>query len=186
MAAAVEKAINALRPLVKEIREVKLPRFEFVKDGDYNVELYHYQKPFFDKAPELYHPWSREMLDRLKRIQAVPYIETLKRIRDCRRQIRDVFREVDLLVLPTMREPAPEIAAIVNRTHPRLPSNTSAFNRFGVPAVTVPCGLSQDGLPIGLEIVGPAWREDRVLSLARVAEQLVSNEVLAGPQAYKS
>ena len=168
----VEGAIAALRPKVKEIREVKLPQFSFVENGDYNVELYHYQKPYFDKTPELYHPWSRALLERMKKVQAVPYVETLKRIRECRRQIRGVFQEVDVLLLPTMREPAPGIAEVVNQTHQRLPSNTSAFNRFGVPAMTIPCGLSRDGLPIGLQIVGPMWGEDRVLAVARAAEQI--------------
>ena len=181
VAAQVERAITALRPKVREVRELKLPRFIFVEGGDYDVELYHYQKPFFDSMPELYHPWSRDLLERMKRVQAVPYVETLKRIRECRRQIRDVFRQVDVLILPTMREPAPEIAATVNGTHQRLPSNTSAFNRFGVPAITVPCGLSQNRLPIGLQIVGPMWGEERVLAFAQAVERMVDGEMLSNP-----
>lgn len=186
VAEAMERTIDALRPRVKEVREVKLPRFPFVPDGDYNVELYHYQKQFFDKTPELYHPWSRELLNRMKTVGAVPYIETLRRICESRRRIREVFHDLDTLVLPTMREPAPAIEETVNRTHKRLPSNTSAFNRFGVPAITVPCGLSRDGLPIGCQIVGPMWGEDRVLSLACLVEELTGGEALAGPPQFRA
>jgi aspartyl-tRNA(Asn)/glutamyl-tRNA(Gln) amidotransferase subunit A len=171
VASSVDKAIALLRPKVKDVREVKLPRFQFVPNGDYNVELYHFQKPYFDAHPELYHPWSREELEGVKTVQTIPYIETLKRIRDCRRDIRFIFEQVDILLLPTMREPAPLITETVNRTHRRPPSNTSAFNRFGTPAMTVPCGFSKDGLPIGLQIVGPAFREPRVLSVAYVFQQ---------------
>jgi len=107
----------------------------------------------------------------VKNVETVPYIETLKRIRECRRDIRRIFEDVDILLLPTMREPAPLISETVNRTHHRPPSNTSAFNRFGTPAITVPCGLSRDGLPIGLEMVGPAFGEERVLSVAYAYQQ---------------
>ena len=171
VALRVEAAIAVLQPKVKSVRDVRLPRFQFVENGDYNVELYHYQKQFFDRTPELYHPWSREELEEVKNVETVPYIETLKRIRECRRDIRRIFEDVDILLLPTMREPAPLISETVNRTHHRPPSNTSAFNRFGTPAITVPCGLSRDGLPIGLEMVGPAFGEERVLSVAYAYQQ---------------
>jgi len=78
VARLVEEAIGLLQPKVREIRDVTLPRFQFVKDGSYNVELYHYQKPFFDKSPELYHPWSRRQLEGLKSVSAVGYVETLE------------------------------------------------------------------------------------------------------------
>src|SRR5579875_1831672 len=123
VATRIEEAVAVLEPKVKSTREVKLPRFQFVENGDYNVELYHYQKQFFDKTPELYHPWSREELDDVKNVQTVPYIETLKRIRECRRDIRLIFEDVDVLLLPTMREPAPLITETINRTHKRPPSN---------------------------------------------------------------
>ena len=64
---------------------------------------------------------------------------------------------MDILALPTMREPAPLISETVNETHQRPHSNTGAFNHFGTPAMTVPCGFSKDGLPIGLQLVGAAF-----------------------------
>jgi aspartyl-tRNA(Asn)/glutamyl-tRNA(Gln) amidotransferase subunit A len=165
VAAAVEGAIRVLRGKVREVRDVKLPRLRMAENGSYDVELYHYQKPWFDRSPELYHPRSRRMLDELKKVDVVAYVETLKRVRECRHDIRRVFEEVDVLLLPTMREPAPLISETVNETHRRPPSNTSAFNHFGTPAMTVPCGFSKDGLPIGLQIAGPAWGEAAVLSV---------------------
>jgi aspartyl-tRNA(Asn)/glutamyl-tRNA(Gln) amidotransferase subunit A len=166
VAAAVEEAIQHLRSKVREVREVILPRLQVMENGDYDVELYHYQKPFFDKSPELYHPWSQRHLNNMKKVETVAYIETPKRVRECRRDIQRVFESVDLLVLPTMREPAPLISETVNETHRRPPSNTSAFNHFGTPALTLPCGFSKEGLPIGLQIVGAVYRESTVLQLA--------------------
>jgi aspartyl-tRNA(Asn)/glutamyl-tRNA(Gln) amidotransferase subunit A len=171
VASAVEEAIGHLRGKVREVRDVTLPRLHIAEKGDYDVELYHYQKPFFDKSPELYHPWSQRHLNQMKKVETLAYIETLKRVRECRRDIQRVFESVDLLVLPTMREPAPLISETVNETHHRPPSNTSAFNHFGTPAMTLPCGFSREGLPIGLQIAGPAYHEPIVLQLAYTYQQ---------------
>jgi len=171
VAAAVEEAIRLLRRRVREVRELTLPRMRQAENGDYDVELYHYQKPFFDKSPELYHPWSQRHLNQMKKVETVPYIETLKRVRECRRDIRRVFDQVDALLLPTMREPTPLISETINETHHRPPSNTAAFNHFGTPAMTVPCGFSRDGLPIGLQIVAAAYREPVVLQVAYAYQQ---------------
>lgn len=171
VSSAVEEALRLLKGKVREVREVKLPRLQVAPNGTYDVELYHYQKPFFDKTPELYHPWSQRQMNELKKVETIPYVETLKRVRDCRRDIRKIFEQVDVLVLPTMREPAPLISETINRTHKRPHSNTSPFNHFGTPALTVPCGFSKDGLPLGLQIVGPAYGEPVVLAVAYAYQQ---------------
>jgi aspartyl-tRNA(Asn)/glutamyl-tRNA(Gln) amidotransferase subunit A len=171
VSSAVEEAIRLLKPKVRDVRDIVLPRLHVAENGSYDVELYHYQKQFFDKTPELYHPWSQRELGRLKTVQTVPYVETLKRIRECRRDIKHTFEQVDILLLPTMREPAPLISETVNGTHKRPHSNTGSFNHFGTPAMTVPCGFSKDGLPIGLQIVGPPYGEPRVLSVAYAYQQ---------------
>jgi aspartyl-tRNA(Asn)/glutamyl-tRNA(Gln) amidotransferase subunit A len=168
VAAAVEAAIRVLQSKVREVRDVTLPRLRSAENGDYDVELYHYQKPFFDKSPELYHPWSQRHLNQMKKVETLPYIETLKRVRECRRDIRRVFEDVDVLLLPTMREPAPLISETVNETHRRPPSNTAIFNHLGIPALTLACGFSKEGLPIGLQIAAKPWAEPVVLAVAKV------------------
>jgi aspartyl-tRNA(Asn)/glutamyl-tRNA(Gln) amidotransferase subunit A len=171
VALAIEEAIRHLKGKVREVRDVTLPRLKVAENGTYDVELYHYQKPFFDKSPELYHPWSQRQMNELKQVQTIPYVETLKRVRECRRDIRRIFEQVDILALPTMREPAPLISETENETHKRPDSNTGAFNHFGTPAMTVPCGFSKDGLPIGLQLVGAPFHEPVVLSIAYAYQQ---------------
>jgi aspartyl-tRNA(Asn)/glutamyl-tRNA(Gln) amidotransferase subunit A len=107
----------------------------------------------------------------MRKVDTLAYIETLKRIREVRRDIRAVFEQVDLIVLPTMREPASLLAETIPEAHRRPPSNTSVFNHFGTPALTLPCGFSNDGLPIGLQIAGAAYREPVVLSLVFAYQQ---------------
>ena len=171
VATAVENAIRLLGPKFREVREVTLPRFAFVKDGSYDVELLHYQAPYFQKSPQLYHPWSQRQLKGLETVTAVNYVETLKRLRECRRDIRGIFEQVDILVLPTKRDTAPTIASTIDESYQRPPSNTSAFNRFGTPAISIPCGFSQNSLPIGLQIAGPAFAEPQVLAVAHAYQQ---------------
>jgi aspartyl-tRNA(Asn)/glutamyl-tRNA(Gln) amidotransferase subunit A len=171
VSSAVEEAIRLLRGKVREVREVTLPRMHQAENGDYDVELYHYQKPFFDKSPELYHPWSQRHLNQMKQVDTVAYIETLKRVRECRRDIQRVFGSVDVLILPTMREPAPLISETVNESHRRPPSNTAAFNHFGIPTLTLPCGFSKEGMPIGLQIGAAPYREAMALQVAYAYQQ---------------
>lgn len=167
VAAAVEQAIRVLRPHVREVRDVVLPKFQFVKNGSYDIELLHYQRQFFYKWPELYQPSSRRMLTEMEKVTAVNYVETLKRLRDCRRDLRSIFRQVDVLVLPTRRDIAPTIKAALDGTYKPPPSTTSAFNRFWTPAISVPCGFSRDKLPIGLQVAGARFREPLVLAVAQ-------------------
>jgi len=54
---------------------------------------------------------------------------------------------------------------------PSLARNLGIFNTYGVPAISVPCGFSRDGLPIGLQIIGKPFQEAQVLALAHAYEQ---------------
>jgi aspartyl-tRNA(Asn)/glutamyl-tRNA(Gln) amidotransferase subunit A len=88
-----------------------------------------------------------------------------------------VFENVDVLVTPTTPVVAPTIARLLqDRDQLRarelvLLRNTRPFNIWGLPAVSVPCGFTAAGLPMGLQISGPHWQEGRVLQLAYAYEQ---------------
>ena len=58
-----------------------------------------------------------------------------------------------------------------NRTQMDAEENTRAFNAYGLPTITLPCGFSKDGMPIGLQIAGAPWAEHDVLALAHAYEQ---------------
>ena len=151
VAAAVENAIAHMRGEVARMKDVVLPQFQFVPNGGTDIELYHYQRPYFEQSPEQYHPSSRRLLEHAKSISAA-LCRNVEKNREARRDIHKTFEEVDVLLLPTMREPAPLIQEVVERTHHSRPSNVSAFNRFGLPAITVPCGFSKTNLLIRLQI----------------------------------
>jgi aspartyl-tRNA(Asn)/glutamyl-tRNA(Gln) amidotransferase subunit A len=88
-----------------------------------------------------------------------------------------VFTDVDVLVTPTTPISAPGIAELQKNPdllRPRellLLRNTRPVNVWGLPAISVPCGFTETGLPIGLQIIGPHWGETAVLRIAHAYEQ---------------
>ncbi len=77
----------------------------------------------------------------------------------------------DAVVLPTTPCTAPRIAGLdAVATAPVLTRLTAPFNFTGLPALSVPCGLTPEGLPVGLQIVGAPWAERRVLRVGRAYE----------------
>jgi aspartyl-tRNA(Asn)/glutamyl-tRNA(Gln) amidotransferase subunit A len=84
-----------------------------------------------------------------------------------------MFADVDVLVTPTAMAPAPTIAeAPVDMAEEfSLIRNTVPFNTFGVPTISVPCGFTSNGLPVGLQISGPPLGEATVLAVAHAYEQ---------------
>jgi aspartyl-tRNA(Asn)/glutamyl-tRNA(Gln) amidotransferase subunit A len=75
-----------------------------------------------------------------------------------------LFARIDLLSLPSMPEPAPPLGV------PASTRFTAPFNLLGWPAISVPVGRTEDGLPLGLQLVGRPWDETTVLRAARVVE----------------
>src|SRR5260370_33371881 len=85
---------------------------------------------------------------------------------------RSLFQEIDVLLLPTTTDETPSIEQ-VRAGGPQAVSadNTFFCNYYGLPAISIPCGFSTKGLPLGLQIVGPRWGEGTVLDVAQTFEQ---------------
>ncbi len=96
-----------------------------------------------------------------------------------RQQILDALQKVDVLVLPSGPVTAPPVESspgIQSKEHAltglagRI-SFTGPFNLAGTPALSVPCGFSSSGMPMGLQIVGRPFAEETVLKVAHAYEQ---------------
>ena len=84
-----------------------------------------------------------------------------------------VFRDIDILVLPTTATTVPAVKDAGSNPQALSAQHTVFANYFGLPAVSVPCGFDKHGLPIGLQIVGKPWDEGTALHLARQYEMTV-------------
>jgi aspartyl-tRNA(Asn)/glutamyl-tRNA(Gln) amidotransferase subunit A len=140
-----------------------------------DAETYAYHAPLLADAAKraLYQPLT---LQRVMGGGSVPtgvYIEQRRQMQIARNTIDAVFKDVDVLVAPTnmvLPQTIKEVLANPAR-EPSLIRNTLPFNVFGIPAISVPCGFTRAGLPIGLQIIGPRLGEARVLALAHAYEQ---------------
>ena len=97
-----------------------------------------------------------------------------------REQFSTLFRRIDYLLVPTVAVSPFLVEQFYPETICGQPMNTyydwlaptSVFSLTGYPAVSVPCGLDHDGMPVGLQIIGKPWDEANLLALANQIEQL--------------
>jgi aspartyl-tRNA(Asn)/glutamyl-tRNA(Gln) amidotransferase subunit A len=138
------------------------------------AEAYAYHKDYVAKTPELYQPATLARIRAGADVTAATYIESRRRLEEIRRSVRRVFDGVDVLITPTMRMPPLSVAALAdaNTARPKellMLHNTRPFNALGLPTISVPCGRTRQGLPIGMQIT--ARDESTVLRLAHAYER---------------
>ena len=175
IAAAVNKAIDVLGKLASGTRDVQLPAFQNLPV--LGAEAYAYHLPFYSKTPELYQPSTRVRFEGGAKVTTPVYIQARRELDRLRRSVQEVFNSVDLLVTPTT--PVPPIT-IPEATQLEIPQtggvfmslrNTSPFDVYGLPTISIPCGFTNSGLPIGIQISGPHFGESQVFALAHAYEQ---------------
>jgi aspartyl-tRNA(Asn)/glutamyl-tRNA(Gln) amidotransferase subunit A len=173
---AINEALRVLGRLTASTRDVVLPQYNTLPVV--GAEAYAFHAPYFTKTPERYQAMTRRRLEAGSRVTAAAYIEGRRELDRLRRAIVSVFSTVDLLVTPTTPMLPTTVAEAQN--DPGTPPaggvaptlrNTQPFDIYGLPCISVPCGFSRSGLPIGVSISGPHLGEPEVLALAHAYEQ---------------
>jgi aspartyl-tRNA(Asn)/glutamyl-tRNA(Gln) amidotransferase subunit A len=179
VAKAVEAAIDVIRKLTASVKDVQVPATGNIADV-WNPEIYAYHAPWIAKTPELYQNATRNLIQSAINTKSETYAQARHQVDVVRREIRKVFATVDLLITPTQRTPAALITpqptvAIVRGPAPAGGAaglvNTAAFDIYGLPTISIPCGFTSSGLPIGLQISGVHFAEATVITLAHAYEQ---------------
>jgi len=175
VASAVEDALGVLRSLGNDLFEIEI---DVPTDRTLQAaESYAYHCEFVSKSPELYQPETLRRIRTGEGISAERREQAARELKQVRSEIYKVFEDVDLLVTPTTPILAPAIDDLKRDPDVLRPCelvllrNTRPANVWGLPAISIPCGFTRAGLPVGLQIIGPHWREDRVLQLAYAYEQ---------------
>ena len=121
----------------------------------------------------------RRMLIEGTKISAVKYIRAQRFRNEIRNEFMRIFKNVDVLVMPTTPLTAPtfdeRIISIDGKVHEIrqvLLRNNIAFNSTGLPAVSIPAGLANHNMPVGVQIVGRPFEEDKILSIAYTYESV--------------
>ena len=168
--AAIEVLIGLTRGSARDVSIVAPDTYALL-----DAETYAYHAPLLADASKraLYKPLTLQRIMGGASVQTGVYIEQRRQMQIARNTIDQTFGDIDVLVAPTNMRPPQTIEAILvdPAREGSLIRNTLPFNVFGIPAISVPCGFTRAGLPIGLQIIGPRLGEARVLALAHAYEQ---------------
>jgi Asp-tRNA(Asn)/Glu-tRNA(Gln) amidotransferase A subunit family amidase len=180
---AVRRAIDALEALGMSIKPVALPSLQYA--GALRIaslaDSIVTHEPYLSAHRQHYGP---DVLYRILAGQFVlgrDYSKALKVQRLIKEEHARVLQEVDVLATPTAPVAAPRIDAqtvLLGGTEHRvrgpgsglLSRCTSPSNATGLPAISVPCGFTHAGLPIGIQFIGRPFDEARLLQVAYAYE----------------
>jgi len=173
----VEAAVGALASHGAVIRPIAAPftpgeqhPVERFYQARYDTELDRLPAGERERSPVI-SPWAASAAERTA-TELFADIAAADRLRD---RTMALMSDVDFLVLPTV--PVPPYAAEAPGHDPDdfflSWCNTFLFNMTGQPAMSMPCGLTAGGLPVGLQIVGPRFDDVGVIQLARRVDALL-------------
>ncbi len=190
METAVNSAIQVLARISAGVQDVELP-YANVLMTIASAEAYAFHKPYLSQTPQLYQAMTRHRLQQAAGISAADYISARRELERLRWNADNAFSSVDLLVTPTTAIAPISIEA--GSVDPPLPAdgtpveirNTHMFDVLGLPAISVPCGFTQDGMPVGLQIAGPRFGETRVLTLAHAYQQVTDWHTRSPPESLR-
>lgn len=175
--AAAETAIAALERLGAELVEVSLPTLRVAGPAGYTILMveqaaFHQQWITHPRDGE-YEPETRWLLAAGSLIPAMHYQAANRARALMKAEMAATFADarLDALVGPTLPSPALAVEAVDNPTHiPDFVRYTVVANLTGQPAISVPCGFSTEGLPIGLQLIGKPFDEGMILRIAAAYE----------------
>ena len=171
VARVVEEALRVVAKMAAEMREVSVPM-----DPDRTLaraEIYAYHGPHVSEHPDKYDPETLRRMKACADVGVREYVAKLHELELARRSAAEIFQHVDVVVTPTAPVPPPpvvELQADIPHLRERevvMLRNTWPFNVLGLPAISLPCGETSQGLPVGLQIAGPAGKDAQVLAFAR-------------------
>ncbi|MBI2322045.1 MAG: amidase [Chloroflexi bacterium] len=131
------------------------------------VEAAASQAQLYPRYQEHYAPGLRAQIEIGAALPGLVYVQAQRLRRRVRARMARLVRGIDALVLPATSDLAPDRSTIGNNLC------QAPWTVLGWPAATVPSGLSAEGLPFGLQLVGAPFREGRLLSIAQWVERRV-------------
>ena len=178
--ARFEAALDAFRARGVRVREIEIPHTDTIAGVYINISLKEaaaYHAAMLNAVPERYTTPVRQRLEMGRGISQEDYMLALGARETLRNDVDAAFAECDALALPTLPIGAPKIGAEIVQVGPTeqplrnvMLRLTQLFNITGHPAISIPCGVTRDGLPCGLQLVGPRGRTDQLVRTALACE----------------
>jgi aspartyl-tRNA(Asn)/glutamyl-tRNA(Gln) amidotransferase subunit A len=172
---AVDDAVTAFTGLTAGATEITLST-----EADRTLvrcEPYAYHQQYLPGHENSYHPETLKRIRSGADVTAAQYIQAQHALLRQRREILQLFEQVDLIITPATPHLPPsfsELESAPDQLRGRelvMLRNTRPFNMLGLPSVSICCGFSQSGLPIGVQISGAPGADGVVLALAHAYQK---------------
>jgi aspartyl-tRNA(Asn)/glutamyl-tRNA(Gln) amidotransferase subunit A len=181
---AVEAAAKQFESLGARVEEVSLPRLAATVELATSVivaeaSYYHESQGYFPERAAEYGDDVRGHLEFGHKLAAVDYLRGIPAREQMTADFEAAFEKVDVILGPASPIPAPPIGEKQVRiagqretaTRAELLRLTRPANITGMPALSIPCGFTRQGLPLGMQLMGPRWSEARLLAIGLAYEE---------------
>ena len=172
--ATVEKGLKVLEGLGANLQEVTIPSLEYVRAANSVImlsEAFAFHEKNLRTRPHDFGEMVRARFRIGGLFSASDYVQSQRVRKLVNREFAAVLQKVDVLVTPTMTQPAAAFEGYDATSTVRGPSFTAPFNLTGLPAISVPCGFTASGLPVGMQIAGKPFDEPGVIRAAYAYQQ---------------
>lgn len=179
----VEDAAQQFEKMGARIEEVSLPHVEESTEPSTQIALaeaseYHESQGYFPARAADYGEDVRGRLQMGSAIRAVDYLKAQEVREQVREDFRKAFMRVDAIIAPTTPVAAPRIGTntvTIGRESQAVRGALVRLNRpgnfTGFPVISIPCGFTRSGLPIGMSLHGSEWGEAKLFGIAFAYEQ---------------
>jgi aspartyl-tRNA(Asn)/glutamyl-tRNA(Gln) amidotransferase subunit A len=172
--AAVETALGVLEGLGASVVEIEVPMLEYSGAAHPVLmlsEAFSYHQKNLRDRPQDFGDMARSRFLMGGLFSSGDYVQA-QRVRNVlNREFAQVLETVDLIASPTMSNPPGRFDEATSMGNSLRPSFTSPFNMTGMPAISVPCGFTPSGLPVGLQLAGRPFDEPTILRAAYAYQQ---------------
>jgi Asp-tRNA(Asn)/Glu-tRNA(Gln) amidotransferase A subunit family amidase len=174
VANAMQVALGAFEKLGAKLMDVDLPAASVQLDTWIQIggaEAFAYHEDNLKEHADMYGDDVRTRLETGRGLLSVNHVRAQQTRAMMQAECAKILQTCDVLITPTVPIPAPRIKGLEQPVIASLTRFTRYFNLTGQPAISVPCGFTPGGLPIGMQIAGRAFDEETVLRTAHAYEQ---------------
>ena len=150
-------------------RELELPDVDISGDA-FMREVADVHRELYAESPELYGEDVARRIQRCLQVTDAEYERAARGRAEFRERAAEAIAGVDLILTPTLPLVAPPAGSVDRATRERILSFTYPFNALGWPALALPCGAAEDGLPASVQLAAPSGRDALVLGAGRLLE----------------
>ena len=176
---AMNEVLATLQSHGAEIKNIETPFLEKFMETHLticSVEAYYYHQQLLEENEDLYEKANIDVFSAGKYIPQSKYIEALRTKREIENAYQRILSEVDVLITPTLPILPPTLDSYNEdwaTTLSKMIKYTGPFNMGGLPAISIPYAKSEQGLPIGIQVIADKYQESLLLS---ISNWLMSNK----------